>query len=115
MFCCTTLRDVIFADWYFVNVISTSGILQRGGAGAERSKGGAKAGDGWARPVEQRRRPTPEFRMQGDVQGQRHRNSEEGEEKFRLQRKEKAMPDRALRASGFPAAGKWPHASTFPH
>ena len=28
MFCCTTLRDVIFADWYFANVISTTGILQ---------------------------------------------------------------------------------------
>ena len=28
MFCCTTLRDVIFAEWYFVNVISTTGILQ---------------------------------------------------------------------------------------
>ena len=28
MFCCTTLRDVIFAEWYFVNVISTSGILK---------------------------------------------------------------------------------------
>jgi hypothetical protein len=27
MFCCTTLRDVIFVDWYFVNVISTTGIL----------------------------------------------------------------------------------------
>ena len=28
MFCCTTLRDVIFAEWYFANVISTTGILQ---------------------------------------------------------------------------------------
>ena len=28
MFCCTTLRDVIFAEWYSVNVISTTGILQ---------------------------------------------------------------------------------------
>jgi hypothetical protein len=28
MFCCTTLGDAIFADWYFVNVISTTAILQ---------------------------------------------------------------------------------------
>jgi hypothetical protein len=28
MFCCTTPRDVIFAEWYFVNVISMTGILQ---------------------------------------------------------------------------------------
>ena len=27
-FCCTTLRDVIFADWYFAHVMSTTGILQ---------------------------------------------------------------------------------------
>jgi hypothetical protein len=28
MFWCTTQRDVIFADWYFVNVMSTTDILQ---------------------------------------------------------------------------------------
>jgi hypothetical protein len=28
MFSCTTLRDVILADWYFANVISTTGIVQ---------------------------------------------------------------------------------------
>jgi hypothetical protein len=27
-FCCTTLRDVIFANWYFVSVMSTNCTLQ---------------------------------------------------------------------------------------